>query len=125
MMRSAGIVFAMEVGCLCREDIAMGVGIECAVGQKEGVTLAAIVAEFQGDFVHANSCHRDGILSILIGEGGCIPFGRVASCEPKGDFAILQFTRGGGRIQLRLSRLFPTKEAAADTLPRRNPIRPY
>ena len=48
----------------------------------------------------------------------------VEIVQISGDFAILQFTKGGGRIQLRLSRLFPTKEAAADTLPKRNPSRP-
>ncbi len=49
----------------------------------------------------------------------------VEIVQISGDFAILQFTKGGGRIQLRVSRLFPTKEAAADSLPKRYLSRPY
>lgn len=36
-----------------------------------------------------------------------------------GGFAVISFTKGGGRIQLRESRLFPTKEEAEANLPKK------
>ena len=44
----------------------------------------------------------------------------VEIVQISGDFAILHFTKGGGCIQLRVSRIYPTKEAAADSLPKRS-----
>ena len=41
-----------------------------------------------------------------------------------GGFAVISFTKGEGRIQLRVSRLYPTKEDAAANLPKRERPRP-
>ena len=38
-----------------------------------------------------------------------------------GGFATLRFTDSDGGIKLRESRLFPTKEAAEDSLPKKTP----